>query len=115
MKTIIAGSRDITDYDVVAKAIKQSGFKITEIVSGGARGVDKLGEKYARLHNYPCSFFPAQWDKYSKSAGYKRNAEMAEYADALIAVWDGTSPGTSHVIKLAKKLGLKVFVKIVEL
>jgi hypothetical protein len=51
MKTIIAGSRDITDYNVVKAAVKAAGFTITEVVSGAARGVDSLGEEYARRHS----------------------------------------------------------------
>lgn len=110
MKTIIAGSRDIDDYAVVAFAVKKSGYHITEVVSGAARGVDRLGEVWAERNDVQISSFPANWKKHGKSAGYKRNAEMVVYADALIAIWDGESRGTAHTIKLAKKHGLKVFV-----
>ena len=65
--------------------------QVTEIVSGGAKGVDRLGEWYARQRGLPCKAFPAQWAKYGKSAGPIRNAEMAEYADYGVAVWDGVS------------------------
>ncbi len=88
MKTIIAGSRDIKLYSIVEKSIQQSGFEITTIISGTANGVDKLGEEYAKKHNLPILYFPANWDKYGKSAGYIRNDEMAKNAEALIAVWD---------------------------
>lgn len=110
MKTIIAGSRGITDFDTIKQAIKESEFEITEIVSGTARGVDQLGEKYGRINNINISKFPAKWDLYGRSAGYKRNAEMAEYADALIAVWDGESKGTKHMIELAEGVGLRLFI-----
>lgn len=110
MRTIIAGSRSITKYSVVRQAIIDSEFEITEVVSGTARGVDKLGERYAKVSGIPIKQFPADWNNYGKSAGYRRNNEMAKYADALIAVWDGESKGTASMIELAEKWGLKVFV-----
>jgi hypothetical protein len=113
MKTIIAGSREITDINDVLQAIawaKEEGFTISEVISGTARGVDKLGEEYARRNNLPVIRFPANWDKYGKSAGYRRNATMANFAQALIAVWDGKSRGTMHMIDLARAKGLRVFV-----
>jgi hypothetical protein len=112
-KTIIAGSRGIVDYIFVEEAIKESNFCIQEVVSGTARGVDKLGEGYAIKHCIPLTRFPANWDKHGKSAGYIRNSQMADYADSLIALWDGKSKGTKHMIDDAKKKGLNVFVKIV--
>jgi hypothetical protein len=110
MKTIIAGSRSISSIKLVAEAIKLSKFKITEVVSGTAQGVDRLGEQYAEAKDIPVIRFPADWEKHGKSAGYKRNAAMAKYADALIAVWDGESRGTMHMINLAKKEKIKVYV-----
>lgn len=110
MKTIIAGSRSIQDYRVVERAILSSGFTITEIVSGGAMGVDKMGEKYALYNNISIKRFIPQWDLYGKAAGVYRNADMAEYADALIAIWDGKSKGTENMISTANRLKLKVFV-----
>ena len=110
MKVIIAGSRGITDYDTVWRAIKESKFTITEVVSGGANGVDKLGEKYAVRNDIPLKVFLADWKKKKASAGIIRNAEMAKYADALIAVWDGKSPGTKNMIEVAERKGLKVYV-----
>lgn len=118
MKTIIAGSRDINDYELVVAAIEQSGFTITEVVSGKARGVDTLGEAWAKIHNIPVKPFPAEWrpkGKLDKAAGIKRNINMGNYADALIAVWDGKSRGTEHMIRIATVKGLKVFVlKVLE-
>jgi glycerophosphoryl diester phosphodiesterase len=110
VKVIIAGSRSITDITVVAAAISCSGYQLNEVVSGTARGVDRLGEQYAQLHNIPVVRFPADWDRYGRSAGYRRNEEMARYADALVAVWDGVSRGTQHMIDIARRAGLKVFV-----
>lgn len=114
MKVIIAGSRNIEDYDVVELAVLQSKFEdITEVVSGCARGVDFLGEQWALNNNIPIRSFPAEWGLYGKSAGYIRNGKMAQYADALIAVWDGKSRGTKHMIDLAKERNLLVYVHIV--
>ena len=110
MKTIIAGSRTITDYEVVKQAIIESEFQITEVVSGAARGVDRLGERWAQENGVPVKRFPADWKAYPKFAGIKRNAEMGNYAEALIAIWDGRSRGTENMIKISEPKGLKVFV-----
>ncbi len=113
MKVIIAGSRTITCPAIVSTAIADSGFEITEVVSGGARGVDKVGERIARDFGIKVRRFPANWEMYGKAAGPMRNREMAKYADAAIVVWDGVSSGSKHMIDTAKKAGLKVFVFIV--
>lgn len=110
MKTIIAGSRAIKDYLIVEHAIKESGFQITEVVCGDAPGVDRLGAKWADKHHIPVKHFPADWDKHGKAAGPIRNDQMAKYASALIAVWDGVSSGTEDMIEKAKKRGLSGFV-----
>jgi len=110
MKVIIAGGRDFSDYDNLCQVCNKILSEQTniEIVSGVASGADKLGERFAFDNGYPIKQFPADWDKFGKSAGYKRNAEMAEYADALIAFWDGKSKGTKHMIDLANDAKLKV-------
>jgi len=110
MKVIIAGGRDFKDYN----KLKDSCDKILinqnniEIVSGTANGADILGERYAQEKGYEVKKFPAKWDEYGKKAGYMRNQEMGEYADGLIAFWDGKSKGTKHMIDIANKKGLKV-------
>lgn len=116
IKVIIAGTRDFNDYDFLKKnvdyflqGINPNNEEI-EIVSGNARGADKLGERYAKEHNLPVKLFPANWDKYGKRAGYLRNQEMANYSDVLIAFWDEKSKGTKHMIDIAKKQGLTVIV-----
>jgi hypothetical protein len=111
MKVIIAGSRSITDSLKVLAAVNQFPYDITQVVSGGAAGVDRLGEELAELIEIPVMRFPADWKKHGKSAGILRNEEMGRYADALIAIWDGSSRGTSHMISFMKKLGKPVFVK----
>jgi len=120
MKVIIAGNRGINDYAFVLAAIEESGWEslITEVVSGGAQGVDTLGEQWANEHGVPIKTFPFPENNPSlsrKESAMMRNQSMAEYADALLAVTDElhSSPGTNQMIELAKGRGLKVFVKVV--
>jgi hypothetical protein len=109
MKVIVAGSHGITDSNLVAGAIQASGFAITEIVSGGAKGVDRLGENYAAQHGIPVRKFITDW-RLGRGAGIKNNADMADYADALVAIWDGRSRGTKNVIELMRKMNKPVHV-----
>lgn len=113
-KVIIAGGRDFADMDLLSQTIlglySYSELSSLEIVSGRARGTDRLGEVFAHEHDIPVKFFPAEWDKHGKAAGFIRNKEMAEYADVLVAFWDGKSKGTSHMINLAKAQDLSVHV-----
>lgn len=110
MKTIIAGGRNVTDLQLVFDAVDESGFEITEVVSGCARGADSLGEDYAKMSNIPVKKFPADWDAHGRSAGFIRNGLMSSYGDALIALWDGESRGTKNMIHQAKRKGLKVYI-----
>lgn len=105
MKVCIAGSRLITDMELVFKCIGRSKMDITEVVSGGAKGVDLLGEAYAIKHFLPIVPFWADWQKYGKCAGPIRNRQMAEYCNAAIIVWDGESSGTRNMIECMKSLG----------
>ena len=111
-KIIVAGSRNVTDYSLVESKLdyyfQNLDPKTIEIVSGGARGVDKLGERYAKEHGLACKVFPADWNRFGRSAGYKRNCEMGSYATHLVAFWDGQSPGTKHMIEYAKKRNLNI-------
>lgn len=112
-RTIIAGTRDIYDFALLCEAVRASGFTVGEVVSGGASGVDRLGERYARLHGLPLRRFLADWSRFGRSAGPRRNQQMVDYAGRagqLIAVWDGRSRGTRHTIQMAERAGLAVFV-----
>jgi hypothetical protein len=106
-RVIIAGSRSFEDYELLREKCDKILEKILDrfgeiiIVSGTARGADRLGERYANDRGYAIERYPAQWDTYGKSAGYKRNAQMAENADALIAFPVGVTKGTQHMIKIA--------------
>ena len=105
MKILIAGSRTITDMDILLKVIKLSGYKITssdEIVSGGARGVDTLAEIYAKNNGIPIKIFKPDWDKYGKSAGVIRNYEMAKYCDGAIVIHNGSNGSLNMIRNLIK-------------
>ncbi len=105
---IIAGTRTFLDYDLLCSKCDHyfSRIKPTAIICGEACGADRLGKRYAEEHGIPVLSFPAEWDKYGKSAGYIRNQQMAVHADALIAFWDGESKGTHNMITIAKNKGL---------
>lgn len=113
MKLIIAGSRGIGD-EVTQVRLKEffllQSFIVDEIVSGTARGVDQSGEAYAKANTIAVKRFPADWNTYGRRAGFLRNAEMAAYADALLAIWDGYSSGTRHMINCMKELNKPVWV-----
>lgn len=111
MKVIISGSRTCTVMNQVVKAIEESGFDITRVLSGGCRGVDKMGEIWAQKMDVAYEVHKADWNEHGKSAGPIRNQKMVDNADALIAVWDGASRGTRDIIERARKKGLKVYVK----
>lgn len=114
MKLIIAGSRNITEYFYLLLAMRLQDVvnehEITEIVSGRALGVDRLGERYAHLRGIPVKSFPADWNLYGRSAGVLRNNKMARYADAAVIVWDGQSRGTSHMIAAMKLVNKPCYV-----
>lgn len=111
MKLIVAGGRDFNNFPLMREKLDHLLCKhdgpIT-IISGTANGADKWGEAYARLHGYPVEQYPAQWKKYGRSAGYKRNAQMADLATHCVVFWDGKSRGSMHMINLAKEKGLEV-------
>ena len=111
-KVIIAGSRGFSNYkllkDTCNNALREK--KKTHnviIISGHAKGADALGEKYANDEGFDLEIFPADWKKFGKSAGFRRNEQMAEFADGLIAFWDGESHGTKHMIDIATEKGIK--------
>jgi YspA, cpYpsA-related SLOG family len=112
MRCIIAGTRTITSPEWLRVALVQSGWadKITRVLCGDAEGVDLLGWQWASSRNIAVNHYPAHWTAYGKMAGPIRNTRMAKDADALLAIWDGESPGTRDMIRKAEKRGLKVFV-----
>lgn len=113
MKLIVAGSRNITEYETVKTAIDNlvnQGMKITAIIEGTAKGVDRLASQYAIEHGIENIRVPAEWKLYHKGAGSVRNQKMAEIGDALLALWDGSSRGTMNMINIANNKGIPVTV-----
>lgn len=112
-KLIVAGSRDFDDafqlQTEVTHFVEQLGDEYAvSIVSGMARGADRLAWEFARENQVICHEFPADWDKYGKAAGHIRNSEMAKFADGLIAFWDGESGGTKNMIETMRNLNKPV-------
>lgn len=116
-KVIIAGGRDFEDYDLLKSncdyylqnKLKEGNLRI---ISGCAKGADKLAIKYAFERKLPVDEFPSKWiddqGQFHRNAGYIRNCDMADNADALIAFWNGESKGTKHMIDIANSKGLAV-------
>ena len=114
MKVIVAGGRDFKNYKLLKCTLdnfQQEYGNITEVVSGTAIGVDKLGEQYANENNIPIKRFVPDWEGLGKKAGHVRNRKMGDYAKEhngmLAAFWDKHSRGTKGVIDYATKIGLK--------
>jgi len=104
-RLVVAGSRDFDDYTLLSAELDKLlvGKTNITIVSGTARGADRLGERYAAEHNLRIERFPAEWEKYHKGAGPIRNAKMVQSADAVIVFWDNESSGTKNIIECARK------------
>lgn len=107
-RVIVAGGRYFNNYDLLKNKLDRLKNKIGNfyVVCGKAKGADTLGEKWAIENNCDVLYFPANWDKYGKSAGVIRNEEMAKNGNILIAFWDKKSKGTLNMINVAKKYKL---------
>jgi len=120
MKVAIVGDRTVTDSTIVDKAVKQSGFNVTEVVSGGAKGVDSLAVQWASDNGIPFTEFKAKWNdlsakgaviktnkwgkKYNAQAGFDRNTQIVNYAEATIAIQpNGPTSGTQDTVSKTKK------------
>lgn len=121
MRIIIAGSRTFTNYyflrdeckKIIENLLSKYKKEDIEIISGGAQGADRMGQSFAKEYKLKLTVMPAQWEEFGKSAGYRRNVEMAEYAKKddeclLIAFWNKISKGTNHMINIAKEKGIPV-------
>lgn len=127
-KIIIAGSRSITDKNLILATVKESGFRIDELVCGMAKGVDLVAFEICQELNIPIKEFSAHWqdleekpcfikynfsgEPYNSLAGHNRNKRMAEYATHLISI-HSNSPGSLNMLKLAKEKGLIIYEKVV--
>lgn len=112
-RVIIAGGRNFKDYNLLktkCDAFLEEKRKTHEVVviSGTASGADAMGERYAQERGLAVRRFPADWNQYGKAAGYIRNCQMADNADALIAFWDGRSRGTGNMIEIARKRNMPI-------
>lgn len=109
MKIIVCGSRTFDDYALLSKMMNglTRKFKEMVIVSGAAKGADALGERWAFSRMITVKRFHPDWETYGKGAYSRRNQEMIDYADRLVAFHDGESPGTKQMIELARKKHMK--------
>ena len=105
MRLAVIGSRNLTDLGLVVETLtpyyEKHGSDLV-IVSGGAKGADSLGAAFGRKHNLKVDVYLPEWDKYGKSAGFRRNTTIWNNADAGVAFWDGVSRGTAHSFDIAK-------------
>lgn len=110
-RIIVCGGRDFDDYGYLEKClngvIAEVGCDVV-IVCGKAKGADTLGERYGKSHDLPIDCYPADWERYGKSAGFRRNLVMLDNADMVVAFWDGKSKGTQHTITVGRNRGLDV-------
>ena len=110
MKIAIIGSRTLSVDNLGHYLPKNT----TEIISGGAKGIDSCAKEYAQKNNIPLTEFLPDYHKYSRAAPLKRNIEIIDYADEVVAFWDGKSKGTKFVIKNCKMRNKKISVYIID-
>lgn len=115
-KICVNGSRTFNDYECMDLVLRLAVPKGDEdrfiFILGGARGADSLAKLWAMDNNVAFEEYPAKWDLYGKSAGYKRNIQMIDISNRLISFWDGSSKGTKHTIDYARKKGIPVYVQL---
>ena len=107
MRIAIIGSRGFNDYELVKTTLEKY-EDVSLVVSGGAKGADLLGERWAKEKGIPTKIFIPDWDKHGKSAGYIRNKDIVANADLVIAFWDGISKGTKHSMNIATDTGVEL-------
>ena len=110
MKVAVIGSRGLTVSDLGRYLPENT----TEIVSGGAKGVDTSAREYALSHGIKLTEFLPEYTRFGRSAPLKRNITIIEYSDIVLAFWDGKSRGTKFVIDNCRKLGVEVRVYIID-
>ena len=110
MKVAVIGSRNLLPFDL-GKYIPES---VSEIISGGAKGVDSMAKNYAITHNIILTEYLPEYNRYGKGAPLKRNIKIIEEANRVIAFWDGKSKGTKFVIEECKKRGKEIDVYVME-
>ncbi len=118
MRIVIAGCRNYTDYKEAKSFIEAEIIKLKKenqfvLLSGKCKGADQLGERFAKENGWNIEEFPAEWRKYGRAAGPKRNKTMVEKCDAIICFWDGKSKGTASLIQFAKQMKKTIAIKMV--
>lgn len=108
MNIAVIGSRNFTDYNRLESILNELKPSITRIISGGAKGADSLGEKWANNNNIETKIYLPDWKTHGKAAGFIRNKQIIMEADEVVAFWDGKSKGTEHSLKLAKDKGIRI-------
>jgi hypothetical protein len=109
-KVIIAGGKDYADAETLRKAASRFISREDTIISGTAKGADTLGEEFAERNGLPLERYPADWERLGRGAGYSRNHQMCQIADAALFFWNGRSKGTKHCIEEAHKARLTTMV-----
>lgn len=109
----IVGSRIFEDYKMLKQTVDEirMRFNVVKIVSGGARGADSLGERYAKENNIETLIFYPDWTKHGKKAGFLRNVTIVDNSDMILAFWDRVSNGTKHTITIANAKNKRVLIK----
>ena len=110
MKVIIAGARTFTDYQCLCQVLAPDRHRITQILTGSVRGANALGKRWAWSKQVPWKGFKADWKRFGKAAGVRRNHQMAQAGDVLVVFGHTTSPGTAHLIQCMRALGKPVVV-----
>lgn len=111
MKLAIVGSRTFNDYEKFLDYVQWYFKNETDtIISGGAKGADALAKRYAQYWDFEYIEYPADWNKYGKSAGFMRNQQIVDACDMVLAFWDGVSKGTKHTIELARRAKKPTFI-----
>lgn len=113
MKVIIAGSRTLCGVNLVRGAVQcalQFGIEVSRIIHGGAKGIDTSAAEWASEEMIPRLVYLPDWNKEPKAAAFIRNEAMGREADALIAIWDGWSGGTKHMISVMERFAKPLFV-----
>jgi hypothetical protein len=108
MKLIITGARTFTDYQRLCQVLAPERHHITQVLTGGVRGADALGKRWAWSKQVPWKGFKADWERFGKAAGVRRNHHLAQAGDVLVVFGDDPSPGTAHLIQCMRTLGKPV-------
>jgi predicted Rossmann fold nucleotide-binding protein DprA/Smf involved in DNA uptake len=108
MKLAIIGSREFSDFDLMVRELEQYRHKISEVVSGGARGADRHAEQWARRYGITATIFYPNKDLPIPARFFVRNRQIIDHCDGVIAFWDGVSTGTNHAVTYARKMGKPV-------